>query len=134
MKKLTDFNPQAKNFALGDIEVIRWKAADGLEIEAMLVKPVGYERGRKYPTILQIHGGPYGRFAFGFEERAQVYAGAGYAVLMPNPRGSTGYGTKFAASNVNDWGGKDFQDLMLGVDEVVKLGVADPDGSRDGRS
>ena len=127
LKKLTDFNPQAKSFALGDIEVIRWKGADGLEIEGMLVKPVGYERGKKYPTILQIHGGPYGRFAYGFEERAQIYAGAGYAVLMPNPRGSTGYGTKFAASNVNDWGGKDFQDLMLGVDEVIKLGVADAD-------
>ena len=127
LKKLTDFNPQAKNFALGDIDVLRWKGADGLEIEGMLVKPVGYERGKKYPTILQIHGGPYGRFAFGFEERAQISAGAGYAVLMPNPRGSTGYGTKFATSNVNDWGGKDFQDLMLGVDEVIKLGVADPD-------
>ncbi len=127
LKKLTDFNPQAKNFALGDIEVLRWKGADGLEIEGMLVKPVGYERGKKYPTILQIHGGPYGRFSYGFEERAQIYAGNGYAVLMPNPRGSTGYGTKFTTSNVNDWGGKDFQDLMLGVDEVIKLGVADPD-------
>ncbi|HEY9284133.1 MAG TPA: S9 family peptidase [Pyrinomonadaceae bacterium] len=126
-KKLTDFNPQAKEFALGGIEVLKWKGADDLEIEGMLVKPVGYERGRRYPTILQIHGGPYARFAYGFEGRAQIYAGHGYAVLMPNPRGSVGYGHKFATANVKDWGGKDFQDLMAGVDEVVRLGVADPE-------
>ncbi|MCA1641340.1 MAG: S9 family peptidase [Acidobacteria bacterium] len=124
-KKLTDFNPQAKEFALGDIEVLRWKGADGLDIEGMLVKPVGFAQGTRYPTILQIHGGPYGRFSYGFESRAQIFAGRGYAVLMPNPRGSTGYGRKFATSNVNDWGGKDFQDIMLGVDELIKRGVAD---------
>ncbi|HLL76959.1 MAG TPA: S9 family peptidase [Pyrinomonadaceae bacterium] len=126
-RRITDLNPQAKEFALGDIEVLRWKGADNLEIEGMLVKPAGYERGMKYPTILQIHGGPYARFAYGFEGRAQIYAGHGYAVLMPNPRGSTGYGHKFATANVRDWGGKDFQDLMAGVGEVVRLGVADPD-------
>ncbi|HEX8160965.1 MAG TPA: S9 family peptidase [Pyrinomonadaceae bacterium] len=126
-KKLTDFNPQAKEIALGDIEVLRWKGADGLDIEGMLVKPVGFAQGTRYPTILQIHGGPYGRFSYGFESRAQIFAGRGYAVLMPNPRGSTGYGRQFAASNVKDWGGKDFQDIMLGVDEVIKRGVADAD-------
>ena len=126
-KKLTDFNPQTKEFALGDIEVLKWRGADNLEIEGMLVKPVGYQPGKRYPTILQIHGGPYARFAYGFEGRAQIYAGSGYAVLMPNPRGSTGYGHKFATANVRDWGGKDFQDLMAGVDEVVRLGVADPE-------
>jgi dipeptidyl aminopeptidase/acylaminoacyl peptidase len=126
-RRITDFNPQTKEFALGDIEVLRWKGADDLEIEGMLVKPVGYERGKRYPTILQIHGGPYARFAYGFEGRAQIYAGHGYAVLMPNPRGSVGYGHKFATANVRDWGGKDFQDLMAGVDEVVRLGLADPD-------
>ncbi|HZG50913.1 MAG TPA: S9 family peptidase [Pyrinomonadaceae bacterium] len=125
-KQLTFFNRQVTNFALGDIEVIRWKGADGLEIEGMLVKPVGYEKGKRYPTILQIHGGPYARFSYGFEQRAQIYAGNGYAVLMPNPRGSTGYGHKFATANVGDWGGKDYQDLMAGVDELVKTGVADP--------
>lgn len=126
-KRLTDFNPQTKEFALGDIEVLKWRGADNLEIEGMLVKPVGYERGKKYPTILQIHGGPYARFAYGFEGRAQIYANQGYAVLMPNPRGSTGYGHKFATANVKDWGGKDFQDLMAGVDEVIRTGVADPE-------
>jgi dipeptidyl aminopeptidase/acylaminoacyl peptidase len=126
-KRLTDFNPQTKEFALGDIEVLKWKGADGLEIEGMLVKPVGYERGKKYPTILQIHGGPYARFAYGFEGRAQIFAGHGYAVLMPNPRGSVGYGHEFATANVKDWGGKDFQDLMAGVDEMIRQGLADPE-------
>ncbi|HYP27413.1 MAG TPA: S9 family peptidase [Blastocatellia bacterium] len=126
-KQLTDLNPQVKDLALGDIDVIRWKGADGLEIEGMLVKPSGYERGKRYPLILQIHGGPYSRFTYGFEPRAQIFAANGYAVLMPNPRGSTGYGNRFTTSNVKDWGGKDYQDLMLGVDEVIKMGVADQD-------
>jgi dipeptidyl aminopeptidase/acylaminoacyl peptidase len=126
-KKLTDFNPQVKNFALGETEVLRWKGADGLDIEGILIKPVGYAAGTRVPTILQIHGGPYGQFSYGFNARSQIFAGHGYALLMPNPRGSTGYGNKFATSNVRDWGGKDFQDIMAGVDEVIKRGVADQD-------
>jgi dipeptidyl aminopeptidase/acylaminoacyl peptidase len=126
-KKLTDFNPQVKNFALGDVEVLRWKGADGLDIEGILVKPVGYAAGARVPTILQIHGGPYGQFNYGFNARNQIFAGHGYALLMPNPRGSTGYGNKFTTANVRDWGGKDFQDIMAGVDEVIKRGVADGD-------
>lgn len=126
-KQLTNFNPQVKNFALGETEVVKWKGADGLEIEGILIKPVGYVPGQRYPTILQIHGGPYGRFSFGFEPRAQIFAANGYAFLMPNPRGSTGYGTKFAVANLKDWGGKDFQDIMAGVDEAIKIGVADPE-------
>jgi dipeptidyl aminopeptidase/acylaminoacyl peptidase len=126
-QKLTDFNPQAKNFSLGDVEVVRWKGADGLDIEGILIKPVGYTAGTRVPTILQIHGGPYGQFSYNFNARNQIFAGHGYAVLMPNPRGSTGYGNKFTTANVRDWGGKDFQDIMAGVDEVIKRGVADQD-------
>ncbi|HVF92465.1 MAG TPA: S9 family peptidase [Blastocatellia bacterium] len=126
-KQLTRLNPQVGDFRLGDTDVIKWKGADGLEIEGILIKPVGYERGKRYPMILQIHGGPYGRFAYGFEARAQIFASNGYAVLMPNPRGSTGYGNRFTTSNLKDWGGKDYQDLMLGVDEMIKLGIADQD-------
>jgi dipeptidyl aminopeptidase/acylaminoacyl peptidase len=126
-KQITSLNPQVKNINVGDTEVIRWKGADGLDVEGILIKPVGYERGKRYPAILQIHGGPYGRFSYGFEPRAQIFAGNGYAVLMPNPRGSTGYGHKFTTANVKDWGGKDYQDLMAGVDEIIKMGVADPD-------
>ncbi len=125
-KQLTFFNPQVKEFALADTEVLKWAAPDGLEIEGLLVKPVGYVAGQRYPTILLIHGGPYGQFSFGYTRNAQLYAAHGYAVLMPNPRGSTGYGHKFETANVRDWGGKDYQDLMAGVDEVIKRGVADP--------
>ena len=126
-KRMTDLNPQVKEYNLAEIEVVRWKGADGLDIEGMLIKPLGYTEGRRYPLILQIHGGPYGRFSYGFEARAQIYAASGYAVLMPNPRGSTGYGNKFAVANLKDWGGKDFQDLMAGVNEMIKRGLADPD-------
>lgn len=126
-KRLTNFNPGFKDFALVSTEVIRWKAPDGLEIEGLLVKPLNYEQGKRYPLILQIHGGPYGQFAFGLNTRAQIFAANGYAVLLPNPRGSTGYGNKFTTANVGDWGGKDYQDLMTGVDEVIKMGLADPE-------
>ena len=126
-RQLSFFNPQVKEFTLADTEVTKWRAPDGLEIEGLLVKPVGYVAGRRYPLILQIHGGPYGQFSFSYNRNAQLYAAHGYAVLMPNPRGSTGYGHKFTTANLRDWGGKDFQDLMAGVDEVIKRGVADPE-------
>jgi dipeptidyl aminopeptidase/acylaminoacyl peptidase len=126
-RQLTFFNPQTKEYALADTDVLKWRAPDGLEIEGLLVRPAGYVAGRRYPTILLIHGGPYGQFSFGYNRNAQLYAAHGYAVLMPNPRGSTGYGHKFMTANLRDWGGKDFQDLMAGVDEVVKRGIADPD-------
>jgi dipeptidyl aminopeptidase/acylaminoacyl peptidase len=126
-KQLTFFNPQTKDYALADTEVLRWKGPDGLEIEGLLVKPVGYMAGARYPTILLVHGGPYGQFTYGWNRNAQLYAARGYAVLMPNPRGSTGYGHKFMTANLRDWGGKDYQDLLAGVDEVVRRGVADPE-------
>jgi dipeptidyl aminopeptidase/acylaminoacyl peptidase len=125
-KRLTNFNSRIAEFALVATEVVRWKAPDGLEIEGLLVKPLGYEPGKRYPLILQIHGGPYAQFAYGLNPRAQIFAANGYAVLLPNPRGSTGYGQKFTTANVGDWGGKDYQDLMAGVDELVKTGIADP--------
>jgi dipeptidyl aminopeptidase/acylaminoacyl peptidase len=126
-RRLTNFNPTIKDFALVATEVLRWKAPDGLEIEGLLVKPLNYEPGRRYPLILQIHGGPYAQFAYGLNTRAQIFAANGYAVLLPNPRGSTGYGNKFTTANIGDWGGKDYQDLMTGVDEVIKMGLADPE-------
>ncbi|HZH92111.1 MAG TPA: S9 family peptidase [Pyrinomonadaceae bacterium] len=126
-QRLTSFNSHIKDFALVATEVVRWKAPDGLEIEGLLLKPLGYEQGKRYPLILQIHGGPYSHFTYGFNTRAQIFAAGGYAVLLPNPRGSTGYGHKFTTANVGDWGGKDYQDLMTGVDELVKTGVADPE-------
>jgi len=118
--------------ALGETKVIRWKSKDGQEVEGLLTLPVGYEPGKKYPLILNIHGGPAGSFAETFIGRFSVYpiaafAARGYAVLRPNPRGSSGYGKQFRYANVADWGGKDFEDDMSGVDQVIAMGIADPD-------
>ncbi len=126
-KQLTTINPQVKDFALAESEVIKWKGPDNFDIEGVLLKPLGYQTGKKYPLILQIHGGPYGKFSDTFNARNQIWAANGYAVLMPNPRGSTGYGNPFTVANLGDWGGKDFQDIMAGVDSVIARGLADPD-------
>jgi dipeptidyl aminopeptidase/acylaminoacyl peptidase len=117
---------------LGKTEVIRWKSTEDLEIEGLLTYPVGYERGKKYPLILNVHGGPAGVFTQTYLAGRGLYplasfAAQGYAVLRPNPRGSSGYGKSFRHANRKDWGGGDYRDLMAGVDHVVALGVADPE-------
>ncbi|HWS85555.1 MAG TPA: S9 family peptidase [Pyrinomonadaceae bacterium] len=116
---------------VGKTEVIRWKSADGKEIEGLLTYPVGHQAGRRVPLILNIHGGPAGVFMQTFVGGRGVYpiatfAARGYAVLRPNPRGSSGYGVEFRRANVKDWGGAPLQDLMTGVDKVIEMGVADP--------
>ncbi len=126
-RKVTWVNPEIKDYALAATSIIKWKGPDNFDIEGLLVKPLGYEAGKRYPLILQIHGGPYSRWNDDFSSRTQVFAAQGYAVLKPNPRGSTGYGSKFATANVGDWGGKDFRDIMAGVDAVIARGIADPD-------
>jgi len=126
-KKITWVNPQIRDFALAKTRVIKWKGPDNLDIEGLLTLPLVYEEGKRYPLVLQIHGGPYGRFTDTFNSRSQLWAANGYAVLMPNPRGSIGYGNRFATANVGDWGGKDFKDIMAGVDTLIARGIADPD-------
>ena len=118
--------------ALPKTEAIRWKSKDGFEVEGLLTWPAGYEPGRKYPLILNIHGGPAGVFTESFTGRGSVYpiavfAARGYAILRPNPRGSSGYGKTFRFANYNDWGGKDYEDDQAGVDHVIAMGLADPD-------
>ncbi|HEX6624359.1 MAG TPA: S9 family peptidase [Pyrinomonadaceae bacterium] len=117
---------------LGKTEVVRWKSTDGKEIEGLLTYPVGYAQGRRVPLLLNVHGGPAGVFQQTFIGGRGSYpiatvAARGYAVLRPNPRGSSGYGVEFRRANIKDWGGMDYQDLMTGVDHVVKMGVADPE-------
>lgn len=116
---------------LGETRVIHWKAKDGKEIEGLLTLPVEYDKARRYPLILNIHGGPAGGFSETFIGSAgsypiAVFAARGWAVLRANPRGSTGYGLTFLGANLDDWGGGDYQDLMSGVDAVIQMGVADP--------
>ena len=130
-RKLTTTNPQLAEMAQGDTEVVTWKGADGMEVEGVLLKPVGFQANRKYPTLVVAHGGPAGAYVNGFRlgglEGGQVWANKGWAVFYPNPRGSTNYGEKFLQHNVNDWGGGDFKDIMTGVDALVARGIADPD-------
>jgi dipeptidyl aminopeptidase/acylaminoacyl peptidase len=125
-------NADAPSHPIGRTEVIRWKSTEGLEIEGLLTYPVGYEKGRRYPLILNIHGGPAGVFVQSYLAARGIYplaafSAQGYAVLRPNPRGSSGYGKAFRHANRKDWGGGDYRDLMAGVDDVVARGIADPE-------
>jgi len=127
LRPLFTENDGLKDFAIAKATTLEWKGADGWPIEGVLTYPVGYVQGQRYPLILQVHGGPHGRFAQTFGMGAQVWAARGYAVLQGNPRGSSGRTFEFSNANVMDWGGKDYQDIMAGVDHVIQLGVADPD-------
>jgi dipeptidyl aminopeptidase/acylaminoacyl peptidase len=131
-RQLTDPNPQVKQFALGAAEEITWKSKDGSQVGGVLVKPVGYQAGQRYPLIVAIHGGPASADVLGFNGGygAQVYAGAGYAVLMPNYRGSTNYGLKHKTDIVGNYMQPGFDDIMAGVDHLIAQGIAD--GSRMG--
>jgi len=131
-QRVSAANAGLPNLPLGETKRITWKAADGLDIDGLLTYPVGYQSSKKYPMVLVIHGGPAGAFQDSFLGRyggypLATFAAKGYAVLRVNPRGSSGYGRTFRFANMNDWGGKDYLDLMSGVDQVISMGVADPD-------
>lgn len=123
-------NADVPKMPFGKTEVIRWKSKDGREIEGLLTYPTNYQTGQKVPLILNVHGGPAGVFQQSYiagrgSYPIAAFASRGYAILRPNPRGSSGYGTEFRRANIKDWGGMDYQDLMSGVDAVIKMGVAD---------
>ena len=130
--QITHVNAGAQMPAVGKTEVIRWKSKDGKEIEGLLTYPVGYQAGQRVPLILNIHGGPAGVFVQTYLGGRGVYplatfSSRGFAILRPNPRGSSGYGVEFRRANTKDWGFGDYQDLMTGVDRVIEMGVADPE-------
>ncbi len=117
---------------LGRTRALRWKGPGGLDVEGLLTYPVSYQEGHRYPLLLVIHGGPTGVFGQSFIGNPGLYpiatfATRGYAVLRCNIRGSSGYGKDFRFANYGDWGGKDYQDLLAGVDHVIGMGVADPE-------
>lgn len=126
----TDHNPQVRHFALGRAETMRWKGRDGMEIEGLVYYPPDHDRSRRYPMLANIHGGPSGVWTEAFPgasgNMAHVWAGAGWVVFLPNVRGSSGYGERFLAANVRDWGRGDYQDIQTGIDTLVARGVADP--------
>lgn len=126
-EQVTHFNDVWKSYGLVAPEIYKYKSFDGLEIEAGLLKPAGYDGKSRLPTVVLAHGGPTGNWRDSIDPWGQLLAGRGFAVLYSNVRGSTGYGQKFTELNRGDWGGGDFKDLMAGVDDLITKGIADPD-------
>ena len=130
-RRLTDIHPELAVTWLGETEEFTWKSTDGLRISGNIVYPLGYAKGKAYPTVTMIHGGPAGNFNNSFAGNyycpAQYFAGQGYLVYMPNVRGSIGWGSTFLRANLRDWGGGDYRDLISGLDTLVARGLADKD-------
>ncbi|HJQ23325.1 MAG TPA: S9 family peptidase [Blastocatellia bacterium] len=119
-QQLTHLNEALwRGLALADVERVPYRAADGWEIDGFFVKPIGWQEGKKYPMILNVHGGPAGMYGVDWYHEFQVYAARGWAVFFVNPRGSTGYGEKFENGIIGEWGGKDYTDIMSGVDMIL---------------
>jgi dipeptidyl aminopeptidase/acylaminoacyl peptidase len=124
-RRLTRLNAAADGKALARVEVVRWKGESG-EVEGVLSKPHDYDPGRRYPLILNPHGGPRGRSGAEFDAQTSYFTARGFVVLQPNFRGSTGYGDAFTRGNVADWGDGPLHDVMAGVDALIRKGVVDP--------
>jgi dipeptidyl aminopeptidase/acylaminoacyl peptidase len=113
---------------LGEVRALSFKSSfDRRDIQGWVVTPPGFDRAKKYPLILEIHGGPYAAYGPTFATDMQLYASAGYVVLYTNPRGSTSYGEEFANLIQHAYPGNDYDDLMSGVDAVIAEGYVDPD-------
>ncbi len=127
VERLTDHNAWIQDYALGEVEVVKWTSRDGIEVEGVLTRPVDFDPAKKYPLLLNPHGGPTGASFASFNAIAQLFAANGYLVLQPNFRGSIGRGVQFAQANRNDWGKGDYQDCITGVEALVARGLADRD-------
>lgn len=120
IEPVTNQNAWLDDYALGNMEVVQWKSSkDGMNIDGIVTKPVDFDSSRKYPFLLNPHGGPTGSSALSFNPTEQILAANGYMVLEPNFRASTGRGEKFAIANQNDWGDGDYKDDMSGVQAMV---------------
>ncbi len=132
--KLSDHNAHLADVRLARQETTTWTGADGWTIGGVLTYPLDYEKGKRYPLVLQVHGGPEGVSLDGWTTAAgypvQVLAAAGYMVLQPNYRGSQGRGVAFSKADHDDLGGKEFDDVLAGVDALIERGLVD--GSRVG--
>lgn len=129
-KQISQLNENVELPDMAKTELISWKSPDGLEIEGLLTYPMNYKEGEIYPIILNVHGGPGGVYQQSFTGKPSIYllqyfAEKDFIILRPNPRGSTGYGKEFRYANVRDWGYGDYEDLLSGVDAVIKMGIAD---------
>ena len=132
--KLTDINREWEDIPMGKTEVIRWKSRDGIEIEGLLTYPLNYDTSKKYPLLVEIHGGPDSLFLrtflaayhYNFYPHS-IFSQQGYLILRPNYRGSNGYGADFRKAISKDFGGNDTQDVLNGVDFLIEKGIADKD-------
>jgi dipeptidyl aminopeptidase/acylaminoacyl peptidase len=128
LRQMTKHNKEFfSQIQLGGVEKIRFPSRDGTEIEAFVIKPPGFEESSRYPTLLSLHGGPVEQFDFRFTFEEQLMAANGYVVVMPNPRGSSGYGQAFSLGIWQSWGEKDTEDVLAGIDYVIQRGYADPE-------
>jgi acylaminoacyl-peptidase len=127
VKQITAVNDDVFSYReIGKVEEIGWKSSfDQLDIQGWIVTPPGFDPSKKYPFILEIHGGPFAMYGNSFSYEVQAYAAAGYVVLYTNPRGSTGYGQEFGNSIHHDYPNHDYDDLMSGVDAVIEKGYID---------
>lgn len=125
---LTSTNKQLMDqLDLAQTEEIHFQAPDGWPIEGFITFPPGFKTGQRYPTLLQIHGGPVSQYGHGFSFSSQLLAAHGYVVVRCNPRGSSGYGQAFTMGLYQGWGEKDFRDVLAAVDYAIEQGYADPD-------
>ena len=136
---LTEANPQLRELALGKLEPVSWHSFDGMEIWGLLLTPPGWKPGERLPMLVYVHGGPGGGVTHGLFPQfmhtvgqvdpfpTEAFAGAGYAVLFPMPRGGAGYGEAGQRIIVDRWGEDDYKDIMTGVDAMIERGIADAD-------
>lgn len=128
LQQLTRVNqPLLEQLTLGEVRNVQFPSADGTEIEGFITLPPGYDERLRYPTLLRIHGGPTAQYDFQFDFESQLFAAHGFVVVRTNPRGSTGYGQDFSKAIFADWGNKDFEDVMAGIDYAIEEGYSDPD-------
>ncbi len=127
-RRLTHVNDAVlAGLRLVDAEKVTVTSADGTPVETFIYRPLDFQADRRYPTLLWLHGGPMAQYSYSFDFKAQLFAAQGYVVVMPNPRGSTGYGIDFTLGIFADWGNHDLQDVLAAVDHAVAAGYADGD-------
>ena len=138
-RRLTDLNPDLENVAMPGMETVRWRNPEGIEVEGVLLKPPDFAAGRRYPLVAWMHGGPEGHAVLAFDPTVpfplagfdpspiQLLAARGYIVLLPNFRGSTGYGREFMRAVVGQLGPAPLEDLLSGIDHLIAAGIVDSD-------
>jgi dipeptidyl aminopeptidase/acylaminoacyl peptidase len=128
LKRVTRVNDKwLEEVMVAPVTRFKSRSSDGAEIDSFLTMPPDKPNGKKLPTLLRIHGGPVSQYGESFSMEWQIFAANGYAVVAPNPRGSSGRGSAFSREIFADWGNKDYLDVMGAVDHVIAQGIADPD-------